>query len=141
VAVDDATRLAYVEVLPDEQQATTVGFLVRAVSWFNSQGITCQRVLSDNGSAYRSKQWRQACGAMGLKAKRTRAYRPQTHEKAERFIKTLQAEWAYAMPFTSSEEGKRWLPRFLSIYNGHRCYMALAGRTTFQQLQQLRVTE
>ncbi|MBM5802334.1 MAG: DDE-type integrase/transposase/recombinase, partial [Cyanobacteria bacterium K_DeepCast_35m_m2_023] len=68
VAVDDATRLAYVEVLPDEQQATTVGFLVRAVAWFNSQGITCQRVLSDNGSAYRSKQWRQACGAMGLKA-------------------------------------------------------------------------
>jgi len=124
VAVDDATRLAYVEVLPDEQQATTVGFLVRAVSWFNSQGITCQRVLSDNGSAYRSKQWRQACGAMGLKAKRTRAYRPQTNGKAERFIKTLQAEWAYAMPFTSSEEGKQWLPRFLSIYNGHRCHIA-----------------
>jgi transposase len=141
VAVDDATRLAYVEVLPDEQQATTVGFLVRAVSWFNSQGITCQRVLSDNGSAYRSKQWRQACGAMGLKAKRTRAYRPQTNGKAERFIKTLQAEWAYAMPFTSSEERKRWLPRYLSIYNGRRCHMAIGGRTPFQQLQRLRVTE
>jgi len=141
VAVDDATRLAYVEVLPDEQQGTTVGFLVRAVSWFNSQGITCQRVLSDNGSAYRSKQWRQACGAMGLKAKRTRAYRPQTNGKAERFIKTLQAEWAYEMPFTSSEERKRWLPRYLSIYNGRRCHMAIGGRTLFQQLQRLRVTE
>jgi len=141
VAVDDATRLAYVEVLPDEQQATTVGFLVRAVSWFNSQGISCRRVLSDNGSAYRSKQWRQACSTLGLKAKRTRAYRPQTNGKAERFIKTLQAEWAYAMPFTSSEERKRWLPRYLSIYNDRRCHMAIGGRTPFQQLQRLRVTE
>jgi len=141
VAVDDATRLAYVEVLPDEQKATTVGFLVRAVSWFNSQGITCRRVLSDNGSAYRSKQWRQACAVLGLKAKRTRAYRPQTNGKAERFIKTLQAEWAYAMPYTSSEERKRWLPRYLAIYNGRRCHMAIGGRTPFQQLNRLRVTE
>ena len=67
VAVDDATRLAYVEVLPDEQQTTTVGFLVRAVSWFNSQGITCQRVLSDNGSAYRSKQWLQPAAPWALR--------------------------------------------------------------------------
>ena len=141
VAVDDATRLAYVEVLPDEQKATTVGFLVRAVSWFNSQGITCRRVLSDNGSAYRSKQWRQACTVLGLKAKRTRAYRPQTNGKAERFIKTLQAEWAYAMPFTSSEERKRWLPRYLAIYIGRRCNMAIGGRTPFQKLNRLRVTE
>jgi len=87
--VDDATRLAYVEVLPDEQQATTVCFMVRAVSWFNSQGITCRRVLSDNGSAYRYKQWRKACSAMGLKAKRARAYRPQTNGKAKRFYKKL----------------------------------------------------
>jgi hypothetical protein len=141
VAVDDATRLAYVEVLPDEQQATTVGFLVRAVSWFNRQGICCRRVLSDNGSAYRSKQWRKAWSALGLKAKRTRAYRPQTNGKAKRFIKTLQAEWAYAMPFNSSEERKQWLPRYLSIYSGWRCHMTLAGRTPFQQLQRLRVTE
>ncbi len=91
VAVDDATRLGYVEVLPDEQKATTVDFLVRAEGWFNNQGITCRRVLSDNGSAYRSRQWRQACTVLGLKAKRTRAYRPQTNGKAERFIKTLQA--------------------------------------------------
>ena len=94
VAVDDATWLAYVEVLPDEQKATTVGFLVRAVSWFNSEGITCLRVLSDNSSAYRSRQWRQTCTVLGLKAKRPRAYRPQTNGKAERFIKTFQAEWA-----------------------------------------------
>jgi hypothetical protein len=126
VAVDDATRLAYVEVLPDEQQATTVGFLVRAVSWVNSQGITCHRVLSDNGSAYRSRQWHQACTVLGLKAKRTRAYRPQTNGKTERFIKTLQAEWAYAMPFDSSEKRKRWLRRYLAIYNGRRCHIGVA---------------
>ncbi len=91
-------------MLPDEQKATTVGFLVRAVGWFNSQGITCRWVLTDNGSAYRSRQWRQACTVLGLKAKRTRAYRPQINGKAERSIKTLQAKWAYAMPYTSSDE-------------------------------------
>ncbi len=81
MAVDDATRLAYVEVVPDEQKATTVGFLVRAVSWFNSQGITCQRVLSDNGSAYRSRQWRQPCTVLCLKAK---AQGPTGHRPAAR---------------------------------------------------------
>jgi transposase InsO family protein len=141
MAVDDATRLAYVEVLPDEQKATTVGFLVRAVGWFNSQGITCRRVLSDNGSAYRSREWRQGCTVLGLKAKRTRAYRPQTNGKDERFIKTLQAEWAYTMVYTSSEERKHWLPRYLAIYDGRRCHMGLAGRTRFQQLNRLRVTQ
>ena len=72
VAIDDATRLAYVEVLPDEKQATTVGFLLRAVAWFDGQGISGRRVLSDNGSAYRSKPWREACSALGLISKRTR---------------------------------------------------------------------
>jgi transposase InsO family protein len=86
VAVDNVTRPAYVEVVPNEQKATTVGLLVRAASWFNSQGITCRRVLSHNGSAYRSRLWRQACTVLGLKAKRTRAYRPQTNGKAVRFI-------------------------------------------------------
>ena len=83
VAIDDATRLAYAEVLPDEKQATTVGFLIRAVAWFGRQGIECRRVLSDNGSAYRSKPWRQACEALGLTAKRTRPYTPRTNGKAE----------------------------------------------------------
>ena len=78
---------------------------------------------------------------MGLKAKRTSAYRPQTNGKAERFIKTLQNEWAYGMPFASSEERKRWLPRYLSIDNGRRCQMAIGSRTPVQQLERLRVTE
>jgi transposase InsO family protein len=141
VAIDDATRLAYAEVLPDEKQATTVGFLIRAVAWFSRQGIECRRVLSDNGSAYRSKPWRQACEALGLSAKRTRPYTPRTNGKAERFIKTLVHEWAYGLSFQSSEERNRWLGRYLAIHNGRRCHMALAGRTPFQQLGLLRATE
>ena len=81
VAIDDATRLAYVEVLPDEQKATTVGFLARAVGWFSQQGITCQRVLSDNGSAYRSGAWRKACKTLDLRPIRTKPYTPRTNGK------------------------------------------------------------
>ena len=141
VAIDDATLLAYVEVLPDEKQATTVGFLLRAVAWFDSQGFSCKRVLSDNGSAYRSRPWREACSALGLIPKRTRPYTPRTNGKAERFIKTLLAEWAYSMAFQTSAERNCWLSRYLAIYNGRRCHMALAGRTPFQQLGLLRATE
>ncbi len=103
VAVDDATRLAYVEVLPDEKKATTVGFLARAVGWFSEQGITCQRILSDNGSAYRSGEWRKACKALDLKPIRTRPYTPRTNGKAERFIRTLLEEWAYGMAFQTGD--------------------------------------
>ena len=86
VAIDDATRLAYVEVLADEQKATTIGFLARAVGWFSEQGIICRRILSDNGPAYRSCSWRKACRALDLKPIRTKPYTPHTHGKAERFI-------------------------------------------------------
>ena len=141
MAIDDATRLAYVEVLPDEKQATTVGFLLRGVAWFDGQGISGRSVLSDNGSAYRSKPWREACSAPSLISKRTRPDSPQTNGKAERFIKTLLAEWAYWMAFQASTEQNRWLPRYLAIYNGRRCHVALAGRTPFQQLGLLRATE
>ena len=141
MAIDDATRLVYVEVLPDEKQATTVGFLLRAVAWFDCQGISCRRVLSDNGSAYRSRPWREACSALGLIPKRTRRYTPRNNGKAERFITALLAEWAYSMAFQTSAERNHWLPRYLAIYNGRRCHMALAGRTPIQQLGLLRATE
>jgi hypothetical protein len=137
VAVDDATRLAYVEVLPDEQQSTTVGFLVRAVGWFSEQGMTCRRILSDNGSAYRSGAWRKACRTMAIKPIRTKPYTPQTNGKAERFIKTLLNEWAYAMPFQTSNERNRWLPRYLGLYNSRRSHMALGGLSPQQRLIQL----
>ena len=141
VAIDHATRLAYVEVLPDEKQASTVGFLLRAVAWFDGQGIICRRVLSDSGSSYRSRPWREACAALGLTPKRTRPYTPRTNGKAERFIKTLLAEWAYSMAFQTAAERNHWLPRCLAIYKGRRCHMALAGRTPIQQLGLLRATE
>jgi len=141
VAIDDATRLAYVEVLADEQRATTVGFLARAVGWFSEQGITCRRILSDNGPAYRSSDWRRACRALDLKPIRTKPYTPQTNGKAERFIKTLLAEWAYVIAYRTSEERNRWLPRYLGIYNGHRCHMALGGLTPQQCLQRLLIAE
>jgi transposase len=141
VAVDDATRLAYVEVLPDEKKATTVGFLARAVGWFAEQGITCQRILSDNGSAYRSGEWRKACKALDLKPIRTRPYTPRTNGKAERFIRTLLEEWAYGMAFHTSDERNQWLPRYLGIYNGRRCHMALGGLTPRQSLQRLLIAE
>ena len=141
MAIDDATRLVYVEVLPDEKQATTVGFLLRAVAWFDGQGISCRRVLSDNGSAYRSRPWREAYSALGLIPKRTRRYTPRNNGKAERFITALLAEWAYSMAFQTSAERNHWLPRYLAIYNGRRCHMALAGRTAIQQLGLLRSTE
>jgi transposase len=137
VAVDDATRLAYVEVLPDEQQSTTVGFLVRAVGWFDEQGMTCRRILSDNGSAYRSGAWKKACRTMAIKPIRTKPYTPQTNGKAERFIKTLLNEWAYAMPFQTFEERNSWLPRYLRLYNSRRSHMALGGLSPQQRLNQL----
>jgi transposase InsO family protein len=115
MAVDDATRLAFVEVLPDEQKATTVVFLVQAVAWFNGQGVEGRHVISDSGSAYISKAFAKACGILGLKHIRTRPYTPRTNGKAERFIQTLCREWAYGMAFQTSEERKQRLPRYLRL--------------------------
>jgi len=115
VAIDDATRLAYAEVLPDEKQATTIGCLIRAVGWFGSQGITYRRVLSDNDSAYRSKPWRLACEALGLTTQRSRPDTQRTKGKTKRFIKTLVSEWSYGMSFQSSAERSRWLSHYLAI--------------------------
>lgn len=137
MAIDDATRLAYVEVLEDEQQGTAIGFLSRAVAWFNGQGVECRQVMSDNGPVYVSRSFAKACRALGLKHIRTRPYTPRTNGKAERFIQTLCQEWAYSMPFHNSEERNRWLPRYLSIYNRLRSHSALGGRSPQQWLNEL----
>ena len=137
VAVDDATRLAYVEVLADEQKPTVIGFLSRAVAWFNGQGVECRRVMSDNGPAYVSKAFAKACCTLGLRHIRTRPYTPRTNGKAERFIQTLCKEWAYTMAFPNSEERNRWLPRYLSIYNRLRKHSALGLRSPQQRLVEL----
>ena len=116
VCVDDATRLAYVEVLDDEKAATAVAFLKRAVAFYQARGITVQGVMTDNGSAYRSAIHLIACRAMGIKHIRTRAYRPRTNGKAERFIKTLTAGWAYGAIYRSSAERTAALDGWLWHY-------------------------
>jgi transposase InsO family protein len=137
VAIDDATRLAYVEVLEDEQKPTVIGFLTRALAWFNGQGIECRRVMSDNGPAYVSNAFAKACRTLGLRHIRTRPYTPRTNGKAERFIQTLCREWAYSMPFQNSHERNRRLPRYLTIYNRLRKHSSLGWRSPQQRLREL----
>jgi transposase InsO family protein len=137
VAVDDTTRLAYFQVLADEQKPTVIGFLNRAIAWFNSQGIECRRVMSDNGPAYVPKAYAKACRTLGLWHIRTKPSTPRTSGKAERFIQTLSKEWAYGMPFQNSEERVRWLPRYLAIYNRLRKHSAHGWRSPQQRLAEL----
>jgi transposase InsO family protein len=137
VCVDDATRLAYAEVLPDERGETAAGFLRRAVAWFNSMGIQPERVLSDNGACYRSRVHAAACRELGLKAKFTRPYRPRTNGKAERFIKTLTYRWAYGAIYGTSAERTRALPGWLTHYNFTRRHGALSHRPPAARLNEL----
>jgi transposase InsO family protein len=133
VCIDDASRVAYVEVLPDEKGPTTAGFLSRAVAWFRSMGVKAKRVLSDNGSPYLSKVFRNRCVWLRLKHRRTRPYTPRTNGKAERFIQTLLRECAYALPFTSSAQRETALRGWLRHYNEGRLHGAI-GMTPFSRL-------
>lgn len=137
VCVDDATRLAYVEVLPDEKKATVVGFLKRAVGFYRSHGVVVQRLMTDNGSAYRSAAHALACRAMGIKHIRTRPYRPQTNGKAERFIRTMLREWAYAAVYGSSPERAAALSGWVERYNFRRRHGALGHRPPIARLREL----
>ena len=120
VAIDDASRLSYVEVLADERGATAAGFLERAVDWFGSCGIHIRKLLTDNGSCYLSSPFTQLCLRLGIRHSRTRPYRPRTNGKAERFIQTLLREWAYAFTFHSSANRTQLLGGYLHFYNHHR---------------------
>ena len=133
-AVDDHSRLAYSEVLPDEQAATAVAFWARAQAFFADHGITVERVLTDNGACYRSRQWREQLAAAGIRHKRTRPYRPQTNGKVERLNRTLLTEWAYAQPFDSGQERADALPIWLHTYNHHRAHTALGGRPPISRI-------
>jgi transposase InsO family protein len=128
-AVDDHTRLAYAEIHPDEKGETCAGFLRRAAAWFAAHGIDqIERVMTDNAFAYRhSRAWQQALAELGAEARFTRAYRPQTNGKAERFNRTLLEEWAYRQVFDSSAQRSAALPGFLHTYNHHRTHTALGG--------------
>ncbi len=137
VAVDDATRLAYAEVLADEKATTAVGFLRRAIKFFASYGIKTQRVITDNGSAYVSAAHAIACRALGVRHLRTRPYRPQTNGKAERFIQTLQRRWAYGAIYASSDERTAALDGWLHTYNHHRRHQSLGRQTPAARLNNL----
>ncbi len=128
VAIDDHTRLAYVEELADEAPATTAGFLERTVAFYASHGIRVARVLSDNGGCYRSRAFAAAADRLGVALRKTRPYRPQTNGKAERFIRTLLGEWAYARPFPDTAARAAALPAFVDFYNRSRPHWSLGGQ-------------
>jgi len=124
-AVDDHSRLAYTEILPDETKTTAAGFWARAHAWFTAGGVTVERVLTDNGACYRSREFAAVLTATGVAHKRTRPYRPQTNGKVERFNRTLLDEWAYQRPYQSETERRAALPAWLHHYNHHRHHTAL----------------
>jgi transposase InsO family protein/transposase len=137
VCVDDATRLAYVEVLTDEKGATAIGFLRRAVAFYRAHGIAVERLMTDNGSAYRSTVHAIACRTLRIRHIRTRPYRPQTNGKAERFIRTMLGGWAYGAIYRSSTERTAALSGWLEFYNWRRPHGSLAKRPPGTRLAEL----
>ena len=123
--VDDHSRVAYAEIHDDETADTAIAVLRRAVRWFGTRGVIVEQVLSDNGSCYKSKAWRHACTELGVKPKRTRPYRPQTNGKAERFHRTMAAEWAFSRHYHSEAQRRSALTPWLHTYNHHRQHSAI----------------
>jgi transposase InsO family protein len=138
VCVDDATRLAYVEVLGDEKAKTCVGFLRRAVAFYRRHGIKVERLMTDNGGAYRSTVHAIACRALKIRHIRTRPYRPRTNGKAERFIRTMLGGWAYGAIFRSSAERTAALPGWLEFYNWRRPHGSLSHKPPGARLGELK---
>ena len=137
VAIDDATRLAYAEVLPDEKATTAIGFLRRAVVFFGRHGMTVQELITDNGAAYISTVHAIACRVMGIRHLRTRPRRPQTNGKADRFIRTMLAGWAYGAIYASSAKRTAALDGWLWRYNHNRRHSALGRQTPITRLNNL----
>lgn len=135
VAVDDHTRLAYVEVRRDQCGDTCASFLHRAVAWFAARTVHVRRVMSDNGAGYVSRAFRAACATLDVRHLRTRAYTPRTNGKAERFIQTLLREWAYAQPYPTSVERRRALRPWLHFYNRQRPHASLNYAAPWSRLQ------
>ncbi|MDR7330482.1 IS481 family transposase [Corynebacterium guangdongense] len=135
--IDDHSRVAYAEIHGDETALTAVGVLERAVAWFGWRGVTVSRVLSDNGSAYRSHLWARTCADLGVAPKRTRPYRPQTNGKIERFHRTLADGWAYATCYDSEAARRAALPGWIHHYNHHRAHSAVGGKPPITRLTNL----
>jgi transposase InsO family protein len=136
IAIDDCTRLAYAEVLGDEKAITVVAFLRRAVAFFQRHGMTVQQLMTDNGSGYRSMIHAVACRALGIRHLRTRAYRPQTNGKAERFIRTMLGGWAYGAIYRHSHERTAALDGWLWTYNHRRKHSALGHKPPIARLNE-----
>jgi transposase InsO family protein len=134
VCVDDASRVAFSQVMPDERKDSAVPFLKAAVAYYRSLGVTVTRVMTDNGSCYRSGDFRQACKDLGLKHIRTRPYTPKTNGKAERFIQTALREWAYAKAYPTSDHRAAELPDWLHRYNWHRPHGGIKSQTPISRL-------
>jgi len=135
VCIDDASRIAYAEVLPNEQGTMATGFLERAVAFYHRLGIAVREVMTDNGSAYVSRLFATACQRLRLRHLRTRPYRPRTNGKAERFIQTLLREWAYARPYAHSWRRAKALDPWLRYYNHRRPHGSLGGQAPFSRLR------
>jgi len=134
VAIDDASRIAFSQILPDERKESAVAFLEAAVAYCASLGIKVERVMTDNGACYRSKAFRKACRDLGLKHIRTRPYTPKTNGKAERFIQTALREWAYAQAYDTSAMRAAELPFWLHRYNWHRPHGSLKSKPPISRL-------
>src|SRR4029453_8903051 len=128
-ALDDRTRLVYSEILNDERALTAAAFWARAAAWFATIDIHCERVITDNGSAYRSGLWHRACAATGTAVRKTRPRRPQTNGKVERYHRILLEEWAYIRPWTSEIDRAHGYDGFVHFYNHHRPHGALGWAT------------
>ncbi|AMX95493.1 MAG: IS481 family transposase [Mesorhizobium sp.] len=134
VCIDDASRIAFSQILPDEKKECAIAFLKAAVAYYASLGVTIARVMTDNGSCYRSKAFAKACRDLGLKHVTTRPYTPKTNGKAERFIQTALREWAYAIAYPTSDHRAAELPVWLHRYNWHRPHGSLKSKTPISRL-------
>jgi transposase InsO family protein len=135
--IDDASRLAYSEILPGERTESALAFTQRALDWFARFGLSVERVMTDNGSAYKSFAYRDLLADKGIRHKRTRPYTPPTNSKAERFIQTSLREWAYANAYQTSAERTRALAPWITRYNSQRTHSGIGHRTPFDRLNNL----
>jgi transposase InsO family protein len=138
VAIDDHARIGFTDLYPDERKSSAVQFLGNTVAYFKSLGVSVRRILTDNGSAFRSQAFAKACRRLGLKHSFTRAYRPQTNGKAERFIQSALREWAYGIAYHHSSERADMLDRWIHHYNWHRPHQGIGGLAPISRLPQSR---
>ena len=135
VCVDDASRIAFTDIFPDEKKQSAVAFLKAAVTYYKCLGVTITRVMTDNGSCYKSHDFRDACKLLGIRHIRTKPYTPRTNGKAERFIKTAITEWAYAMVYQTSQQRAEYLPNWTHMYNWHRPHGGIKDKTPISVLK------